>query len=138
MWAHGFRGDYTLVKQVLLPLRRAAGVSRPWVPTLTRQPPLTPRIGVGLLMRRPQDRSTDEQAVLAQLRDAHAELDELMRFSERYTQMLRARQSGAFAPWITDAHASALTEVQLAVEAVLRSANIFTMLSCSIRCAASF
>jgi len=129
--AHGFRGDYTLVKRVLHPLRRAAGVSRPWLPTLTRQQPLTPRIGVNLVMRRPQDRSADEHAVLAQLSHTHAELDELLRFSEQYTTMLRARQVTTFDRWMTDAHASALAEVRQFArnvrndEAAIRAALVY-------------
>ncbi len=131
IWEHGFRGDYTLVKRVLRPLRQAAGVSWPWVPTLTPQQPLTPRIGVGLLMRRPHDRSTNEHAVLAQLGHAHAELDELLRFSKRYTHMLRARQPNAFDPWMADAHASALVEVRQFArnmrndEAAIRAALVY-------------
>ncbi len=112
IWAHGFRGDYTLVKRVLLPLRRAAGVSRPWLPTVTRQQPLTPRTGVGLVIRRPQDRSVDEQAVLAQLCHAHADLNQLMQLSERYTAMIRDRDSAAFAAWMADAQTSLLAEVR--------------------------
>jgi transposase len=110
--AHSFRGDYTLVKRVLHPLRRAAGMSRPWLPTVTRQQPLTPRMAVGVVMRRPQDRSADEQAMLAQLRKVHAELDHLMRLSERYTQMLRARQADVFDAWMGHAHTSVLADVR--------------------------
>jgi transposase len=82
-------------------------------------------------MRRPQDRSADEQAVLAQLHHVHVELAQLLHLSERYTAMLRARQAAAFDLWMADAGACALPEVRQFArnvrndEAAIRAALVY-------------
>ncbi len=82
-------------------------------------------------MQRPHDRATHEHTLLAQLRAAHADLDSLVHLSERYTAMLRDRQSAAFTAWMADAHASPLAEVRQFVrnvrndEAAVRGALMY-------------
>lgn len=110
--AHGFTGSRVLVSMVVAPFRRDEGLSLPWLPTVTRHQPLLPRDGVNLILQRPNERSAEEQTALDQLRQVHAELDQIVDLSERYTAMLRNRQATAFDTWMGDAHASVSKEVR--------------------------
>lgn len=125
---HGFPGSRVLVAKVVAQFRRDEGLSLPWMPKLARHKPLLPRDGVNLILQRPGNRSAEERTALAQLRQLHPELDQLVALSERYTAMFRTRQATGFDPWMMDAHASSTKEIRQFVrnlrndEAAIRAA----------------
>jgi transposase len=93
-------------------LRRNEGLSLPWLPKLARQKPVLPRDAVRLILQRPTDRSDAEETALAHIRAVHADLAEVIAFSERFAGMIRDRQVERFDGWMADAHHSSVREVR--------------------------
>lgn len=110
--AHGFTGSRVLVSMVVAQFRRDEGMSLPWLPTIARSKPLLPRDAVNLILQQAADRRAEERTALDDLRQVHAELDQLVDLSERYTAMFRTRQATAFDQWMLDAHANSSKEVR--------------------------
>jgi transposase len=110
--AHGFRGSRVLVGIFVAHLRRNEGLSLPWLPKLARQKPVLPRDAVRLILQRPTDRSDAEETALAHIRAVHADLAEVIAFSERFAGMIRDRQVERFDGWMADAHHSSVREVR--------------------------
>jgi transposase len=104
--AQGFPGSYGLVAALLAPLRprrarRPDGSSAPPAPAA-----LTARQVSFLLVRRPPDRTADEQAALAQIRRDDPAIDQVAGLVEAFAGMMRDRAPERLAPWLEAVGAS--------------------------------
>ncbi len=110
--AHGFTGSRVLVSKVVAAWRRHEGLSLPWLPKLAQRQALTPRDAVNLIVRRPHERTPEEQTVLGEMGAVHGDIAHLIELSEQYVGMIRQRQPGQFDQWMTAAATSSLKEVR--------------------------
>ncbi|MCC7367074.1 MAG: ISL3 family transposase [Chloroflexi bacterium] len=77
-----------------------------------RSRPLSPRQVVGIVLRRPTDRTVVEQQVLGQVIERCPDARVAYDLSERFLSLLRERQAASLAAWLTDATQSGLPEFQ--------------------------
>lgn len=110
--AHGFTGSRVLVSMVVAQWRREEGRSLPWLPKIARQQPLTPRDSINLIVRRPLERSQEDNTALEHMRTVHGDIAHLIELSEQYVAMIRNRQRDQFDRWMMAAAASPLKEVR--------------------------
>lgn len=110
--AHGFRGSRPLVSTFVAQLRRAERAGTPVTPQPTAGDPLTPHTAAMLLLRRPERCSDAERAAIAQLRACHADIATTMAFTERFVAIVRERCGEELSPWLADAQASGIREIE--------------------------
>ena len=68
------------------------------------------RDAVFLLLRRPEERETEDQETLALLRSLHEELDQAYELVQQFTQMLRTRTGEQLVAWLEKVRASQIRE----------------------------
>lgn len=107
----GYPGSYRSVARVTGYLRRQERLGQP----LPHAPPgLTPAQAVGILVRRPTDRTEAEQRTIDQLQAVHAEVGQAMRCFEACAQLLRQRSEDArprLEQWMADTEANGIPEL---------------------------
>jgi transposase len=64
---------------------------------------LTPRTAAWAVLRRAEQRSTEDQTVLAALRRSDPELDEVIALAEAFTDLVRDRAPERLDPWLNQA-----------------------------------
>ena len=103
----GFRGNYATVLRSLNRLRAAQGNARPHRSRARPGPPLvaapkrvlTPRTAAWLVLRRPEHRDAEDQALLAGLREHSCVLDEAIELAEAFAALVRGREPERLDPW---------------------------------------
>jgi len=116
----GYRGSYPTLARYLQRLRTAqetvaarkpAKQPRPVLVPAPR-PMLTPRTAAWLVLRRASKRSTDDQALLADLRQHAPELDQAVVLAEEFTGMVRDHAPARLDPWLQRAGNSTVRQLQ--------------------------
>ncbi len=109
--AHGFPGTRPLVARFVAGLRREENEGKTQSPSASGEP-LTPRKVSMLLLQRPERRREAESAALAELQDVHQEIATAVRFTRRFTEIVRDRQGNKLSQWLRDAEVSGVGEIQ--------------------------
>ncbi len=111
--AQGYAGSYRNVSRLTGYLRRCERGDGPAPPI---PPGLTPAQAAGILLARPDHRSTAEQMALAQLRDLHPELAAVVEMWESFACLLRDRDdphaANRLEEWLTEAARSGVPELR--------------------------
>jgi transposase len=110
--AHGYPGSRTQVADFVARLRREERSGKPQSASSATGEPLTPHAAAMLLLRRPERCGEAEHAALAQLRDVHPHVGTAVDFTERFVEIVRARQGAKLGEWLSDAEASGMREIQ--------------------------
>lgn len=112
--AMGYVGKRKQVARLVAHLRQ---LLKEGVEDFTAQPQgLTPRQAVSLLMRPKEKVTEEEQRILTQIRQMHAEIDVVMTLVESFLQMLRTLQGQQLEAWIQEAQQSHIRELHNFVE----------------------
>jgi transposase len=77
---------------------------------------LTPRAAISLLICRPENLTEEQRQALAQMRQAHPEIERVMEVVDRFLTMLRTLQGEQLWAWIEAAQQSNIREMQNFVE----------------------
>jgi transposase len=116
----GSPGSYATVARYAQRLRHAQG----WTPrqrrrsqllpgvTEPRHRPLTPHGATWLVLRRPEQRTPEEEPLLAQLITQDAEIADAIALAQDFAQLVRQRQSQHLDPWLARAAESPLVPLQ--------------------------
>jgi len=116
----GYRGSYPTLARYLQRLRAAqetvaarkpAKQPRPVLAPAPR-PMLTSRTASWLVLRQASKRSSDDQALLADLRQHAPELDQAVALAEEFTGMVRDHAPDRLDPWLQRAGSSAVRQLQ--------------------------
>ena len=116
----GYRGSYPTLARYLQRLRAAqetvaarkpAKQPRPVLAPAPR-PMLTSRTAAWLALRQASKRSSDDQALLADLRQHAPELDQPVALAEEFTGMVRDHAPDRLDPWLQRAGNSAVRQLQ--------------------------
>jgi transposase len=116
--AQGFPGSYAVVYRYVTALRggqpiRPAGSERPpGSPGSPPPPRLTARQLSYLLVRRPEKRTPDEQAHVAQIQQYDATIAQIATLTETFAQMLRTRTPSELQTWIETVLTSSLPDLK--------------------------
>jgi transposase len=116
--AQGFPGSYAVVYRYVTALRggqprRFSDPTRPAASPGTTPPPrLTARQLSYLLVRRPEQRTPDEQAHVAQIQQHDAPIAHLATLTEAFAQMVRQRTPGELQSWIETVLMSGLPDLK--------------------------
>ena len=104
--AQGFPGSYAVVYRYITALRGGQPVrsSAPTRPAAAREvtplPRLTARQLSYLFLRRPEQRTTDEQARLTQIQQHDPTIAQIATLTEAFAQLVRQRTPGALQSWV--------------------------------------
>jgi transposase len=110
--ARGYRGSYASVHDTIVRRLQFGGRKTPAGP-LSKTPPLpTPRQAAFLFLRRPEKLRTEEQEMLAKLRELHAEVDLAYDLVQQFAQMVRTRTGEHLDAWLDQVANSKLPELQ--------------------------
>jgi transposase len=105
----GFAGNYATVLRYLNRLRAAQDGAAPSRRTRTRPGPplvaapkrvLTPRTAARAVLRRPERRSHEDRALLAELRGRSPVLDAAVGLAEEFAALVRGREPERLDPWL--------------------------------------
>jgi transposase len=117
----GYRGSYSTLARYLRRLQLARGhaasnggsPAQP-CPGLLAAPRkvLTPHTAAWLVLRRPEKRSAEDQALLADLRRHAPELDEAVTLAETFAGLIRDRTPERLDPWLQQAHDSRIARLR--------------------------
>jgi transposase len=94
-----------------LPVIADSGNESRQTPSPRPRPP-SPRQVAGIFLRRPTDRTAEEQQVLAQVIERCPDARVAYDLSERFLSLMRQRQATSLDAWLTDATQSGLPEFQ--------------------------
>jgi transposase len=116
--APGFPGSYMVVYRYVTAWRRGppgrpAGAARPRaVPEPTHPPRLTARQLAYLLVRRPEQRTPDEQVHVAQIQQHDPAIAQIVTLPETFAQLVRQRTPRELPTWIETVLTSRLPDLQ--------------------------
>ena len=104
----GFTGNYATVLRYLNRLRDAQQGAAPHRPRARPGPPLiaapkqvlTPRTAAWIVLRRPERRGAENQALLARLREQSPVLDNAVALAEEFAAIMRGRCPERLDPWL--------------------------------------
>ena len=116
----GYAGSYVTVARYTQRLRQAQEVAprqrrpRHPLPPVTAPPhrALTPRRATWLVLRRPEQRTPEEEHLLAQLTVQDAMLADAIALAQDFAQLVRQRQPAQLDPWLARAAESPLVPLQ--------------------------
>jgi transposase len=116
----GYPGSYATIARYVQRLRHAQeGIPQPRrryqpppVVTAPQHRPLTPRRATWLVLRRPEQRTSEEHHLLARLTAQHAELAEAIALAQDFAQLVRQRQASQLDPWLARAAESPIAPLQ--------------------------
>jgi transposase len=114
----GYTGKRVTIFSFVTRLRKALGI-----PTKNRtiqdgkvvlppEPPLTPRNAVWQVLQRPEQRNTATIERIANVRQAHTDLDEALSLTEAFATLVRTQDVVALDRWLDQAAASTLKPFQ--------------------------
>jgi transposase len=116
--AQGFPGSYMVVYRYVTALRRGqpgrlAGTTRPPAsPESTPLPSLTAHQLSYLFVRRPEQRTPDEQAHVVQIQQHDPTIAQIATLTETFAQMVRQRTPGELQSWIETVLTSGLPDLK--------------------------
>lgn len=84
-----------------------------------QSPPLTARRASYLVVTRPENRGSEDQALLEKLPKQHPDLALAIRFADEFLQLIRQRKAGAFDAWLSTVLNSPLKSFQTFAEGLL-------------------
>src|SRR5215207_3457979 len=94
-----------------LPAIPESGIESRPAPAPRPRPP-SPRQVAGIFLRRPTDRTAEEQQVLGQVIERCPDARIAFELTERFLSLMRERQAASLDAWLTDATQSGLPELQ--------------------------
>lgn len=109
----GYAGPRYRIWEVVQRLRQGlpAMPESPETPAPRPRPP-SPRQVAGIFLRRPTDRTVEDQQVLGQVIERCPDARVAYELTERFLSLLRQRQAALLEAWLTDASQSGLPEFQ--------------------------
>jgi transposase len=116
--AQGFPGSYAVVYRYVTTLRggqlgRSSPPARPAAaPRATHPPCLTAQQLSYLFVRRPEKRTPDEQAHVAQLQQHDPMIAQIATLTETFARMVRTRTPSALQPWLETVLTSGLSDLK--------------------------
>ncbi len=116
--AQGFPGSYAVVYRYVTALRRghparSSDAARPAAaPRATSLPSLTARQLSSLFVRRPEQRTPDEQAHVTQIQQHDPTIAQIAALTETFTQMVRQRTPNALQTWLETVLTSGLPDLK--------------------------
>ncbi len=116
----GYRSSYATLSRYLHRLRRALGgvperarsCQSPPVLAAAPRRTLTPRTATWLVLRRVEERSTEDQALLANLCRQAPDLEEVVGLAEAFTALVRDRAPDRLDPWLKRAADGAVQQMR--------------------------
>ncbi len=112
----GYRGSYATLSRYLHRLRgapeRARSSQSPPVLAAAPRRTLTPRTATWLVLRRVDERSTEDQALLANLCRQAPALEEVIGLADAFTALVRARAPDRLDPWLKRAADDTVQQMQ--------------------------
>jgi len=118
--AQGFEGSASLVPKLITPLWRMSAI--PTIVQVKREPPYSLPDLVLCVLRRPAERTGEQQAVVARLRQVDQTIQTACDLSETFAAMVRDRQPQQLDPWLDQAESSTLPEFRPFVRGLRRDA----------------
>ena len=116
--SQGYQGSYTTVTRYIKCLAQAQGLAQQCKgrspPQLRpdKRFPLTVRRATWLVMRRAENRDSDDEQLLTQIQAQHPALDEAIKLTQEFTQLVRNRSPEQLDSWLLQAMNSQLTAFQ--------------------------
>jgi transposase len=117
----GYRGSETTVRTYLTSLREEAGPPRRlrrYYPPISLQKKRQQRTAVssrratGLVLRRPEELSAEDQQMLALVLQAHAQVKSACLLAQAFALMIRTRNAPALEAWLQEAAQSGVPELR--------------------------
>jgi transposase len=117
----GYRGSETAVRNDLMALREAIGPQRRprrYYPPISKQGQRHQRTGLSsrratwLVLRKPEDRSTEDLHLLDLVEQAHPQVKVACALAQAFVQMIRNRNAFALQPWLEEAARSGVSELR--------------------------
>jgi transposase len=109
--ARGYMGSRMTIERFLLGLRRMQQQGMEVSQTATSVE-LTPRRGVGLMLKRPIDLTNEESMALRQVCQIHPQVKRLNTLFQHFTQMLRDRRGEELDQWLQTAFHAGIPELR--------------------------
>lgn len=118
--AQGYSGSETSVRQYITLLRKEVGPARRprrYYPPDSTEKKRKPRRAVSsrqatwLVLRRPQDLSSEDQQALEFVMQAHAQLGVACKLGQSFALMVREKKVSALEPWLQEASRSGIAEL---------------------------
>ncbi len=116
--AQGFRGSTALVSQLIGKWRASLPIPEPQVRGKKRQAAAPPRRRVSarqaswLFVKPREQRTSEQQTLLARICQANANLEELYRLGQQFVLMVKQRQPRRLDAWLARAQQSSSVELQ--------------------------
>jgi len=117
----GYHGSETAVRSYLTSLREEIGPPRRlrrYYPPVSRQKKRQQRTAVSsrratwLVLRRPEDLSTEDRQTLALVLQAHAQVKVACLLAQAFALMIRSRNASALEPWLKEAESLGVPELR--------------------------
>jgi len=130
--SQGYRGSETSVRTYVKSLREEIGPPRRprrYYPAVSAESnrhhrtALSSRRATWLVLRRPEDLSTEDRNMLDLLGQAHAQVASACELAQAFAQMIRSRKASALDPWLAEATTSAVPELRTFAEGIRREAS---------------
>lgn len=127
--SQGYRGSETSVRAYVKSLREEIGPPRRprrYYPPISseskrhQRTALSSRRATWLVLRRPENLSTEDWCLLDLLRQAHAEAKVACQLAQAFAQMIRRRNAPALDPWLAEATTSGVPELRSFAEGIRR------------------
>ena len=125
----GYAGSETSVRQYISSLRKEIGPARHprrYYPALLQERKrhpvraLSSRRLTWLVLRRPEDLSTEERHMLDRMGQAHAQVTIACQLAQVFAQMIRKRDAAALDPWLAEATMSTVPELRTFAHGIRR------------------
>nr|HET6905182.1 transposase [Ktedonobacteraceae bacterium] len=119
--AQGYSGSETAVRNFLRALREQIGPrrrARRYYPSVSQERKHHQRTGLSshratlLVLRRPENCSSEDQHTLDLLKQAHSQVKVACDLAQAFAQMHRKRNASALEPWLQEAIASGVPELR--------------------------
>jgi len=119
--AQGYAGSETSVRQYLTSLRKEVGPARRprrYYPPIAAERKRKPRRAVSsrqaiwLVLRRPQDLSSEDRRTLDLVMQAHGQVEVACKLAQSFALMIREKKGSALEPWLQVASNCAVSEMR--------------------------
>jgi transposase len=119
--SQGYAGSETSVRQYITALREEVGPARRprrYYPPVSKErkryqrAALSSRRATWLVLRRPEDLSSEDQHMLALVEQAHPQVKVACELAQAFAQMIRERNAPALEPWLEETLKGAVAELR--------------------------